>query len=132
MAHIIILSEDRVFSRLLAQNLQAREHQAEVYLVHQQLPMSFLASPTISTTTLWIMDMGWFDELREPTYGSLVEWCRHLPQPSILLVDGSWSQSQVQAFRATATLTKPFDMSCLMQAVEELSALLPPEGPLQP
>ncbi len=131
MAHIIILSEDRIFSRLLAQNLQVHEHQAEVYLVHQQLPTSFLASPDTSTTTLWIMDLGWFDDLREPTYVSLVEWCQHLSQPSILLVDGSWSQGHVQAFHATTTFTKPFNMSCLMQAVDQLSGTLPPEKQLQ-
>jgi len=131
VAYIIILSEDRLFSRLLARNLQAHEHQVEVYLVHQQSPMSFLASSATSTTTLWIIDMGWFDDHHEPTYTSLAEWSRHLPQPSILLVDGSWSQSRVQAFHATATITKPFAMSHLMHAVNELSAP-PPEEPIQP
>ncbi|MEE8442755.1 MAG: hypothetical protein V3S37_03310 [Dehalococcoidia bacterium] len=131
MAHIIILSEDLVFSHLLAQNLQVHEHQAEVYPVHQQLPTSSLTPPATSATTLWIIDLGWFDDLQEPTYVNLVDWCRHLSKPSILLVDGSWSQSQVQAFHATTTFTKPFNMSCLMQAVDQLSGTLRPEKQLQ-
>jgi len=127
VAHIIILSEDRMFSGLLARNLQVHEHHVEIYLVNQQVPLSFLASTSTSTTTLWIMDMGSLDELHEQTCASLAEWCHQLPQPSILLVDGSWSRGQVQAFDATATLTKPFAMDRLMHKVDELSAAHPPE-----
>ena len=127
VANIVILSEDRLFSSLVVRNLEAQGHEANIYLLNRQRPLSFLASPSTSDVFLWVMDLAWFEESREPIYAKLADWCTHLYQPSILLLDTSWEYSHVQAFNATAILTKPFGMDRLLDMVQQLCDKPTPE-----
>ncbi len=119
MANIAILSEDRLFSTLISRNLQTHGHEVHIYLLNQQHPLGFLASTDCAEVSLWLLDLVWFDVAREAVYTSLADWCSHVRQPSVLLVDASWGDSQVRTFHATTTLTKPFDMKSLVDVVQQ-------------
>jgi DNA-binding response OmpR family regulator len=119
--HIAILSEDRVFSSLLARNLQSHGHQVEIHLLNARSPLSFLESWSAGDTSVWILDMGWYDTPRHSVYATLSEWCRGVPQPTVLLLDASWNVDQARMFNATSTLNKPFPVTNLVSVVNRLS-----------
>ncbi|MBI2171600.1 MAG: universal stress protein [Chloroflexi bacterium] len=120
MQHVTILSEDRVFSALLARNLEAQGHRVDIHLVNPELPLSFLASPATWDTSLWVLDLSWYSEARTQTYAALAEWCRGQRRPAIMLVDSSWDGDEVRTFGAAATLAKPFPMTSFLVLVSRL------------
>lgn len=120
MQHVTILSEDRVFSALLARNLETQGYQVDIHLVNPALPLSFLASPASWDTSLWVLDLSWYSEARAQTYAALAEWCRGQRRPAVLLVDGSWDGVEVRTFSAAAALTKPFSMASFLVLISRL------------
>ncbi|MBI4339668.1 MAG: universal stress protein [Chloroflexi bacterium] len=122
MHHITILSEDRVFSTLLVRNLQAQGYSVDIHLLNLQLPLSFLASPSTWDTSLWVLDLNWFNDPWARTYPALAEWSTTLPQPAVLLVDTSWDAELLKSFRAAAILTKPFSIVSFLQVVKRLKS----------
>lgn len=120
MHHITILSEDRVFSTLLARNLQAQGHEVDIHLLNLQLPLSFLASAASWDTSLWILDLSWFDYAKSWAYRTLAEWCGSVRRPFVLLVDDSWDARWVRVFRSRAALSKPFAMVNFLQLVNKV------------
>ncbi len=121
--NVTLLSDDRVYVRLLAQNLARRGHLTFVSALSQMELQRLVDKVASDKAALLIFDLGWFDPGRQDVYQALGFVCASTAAPRIVIADARWPEAWLKRFEAQQVLRKPFPMEKFLRVVEAVSSV---------